>query len=314
MARYSKLLATEIQEIAARFELRVSDYAAIDEGASNSSYLIRTNRGKFFLTVFEISLVRVTIINELLLLLEEFGFPTTRLLRKSNGNTISFYQDKPVLFKPFIAGQVRKNFSEAQLSQIGAALARLHQIPTPIYLPNEHAYGLQTFPDLFDHGIDPAYEYWLNQTYDYLKENIPPVLPRGLIHGDLFFDNVLVENGQFKSIIDFEEACDYALIFDLGMGIVGLCAEGTGINWQKAKAFISGYQQIRRLEPPEKAIFQIMIAYAAAATSLWRFWKYNIDTPNPDKANKQWEMAGIAKNALAIPESVFLDVMKNHQT
>ncbi len=311
MARYSKLQENEIRALAIQYNLELINFTSIEGGAGNSSFLLSTAQGEFILTVFEISINRVVNLSKLLGHLEEYEFPTTRWIHRIEGGPITTHQGKPVLIKPYISGQVVRNSEDIQLTQIGNAMAHLHQIPAPDYLPDKHDYGLETFPRAFGHHIDPEFEDWLKQKYDFLRKSILPELPTGLIHGDLFYDNILFDGKQFKAIIDFEEACHYCFVFDLGMGIVGLCAEGTSINLPKVRALISGYQQIRVLEEREKAALQLMVAYAAAATSSWRFWKYNLDTPMPEKANLHRAMMQIAKDANSIPKEKFLELV-NH--
>ena len=97
-----------------------------------------------------------------------------------------------------------------------------------------------------------------------------------------------------QAIIDFESACIYFLVYDLGMAIIGLCNENGTINWHKAKALIGGYEQIRELEQLEKENLQFFTAYAAVGTSCWRYWKYHIDSPNPALSHKHWEMVSLA--------------------
>lgn len=306
MAKYIQLEAKQIRALATQYNLVVSDFSHIEGGAGNTSFLLHTTRGKFILTVFDIPTERVVAISQLLLHLEAYQFPTTHVISRIEGGEITAIQGKSVLIKPFIPGQVIQDLDEAQLAQIGAATAQLHQIPAPNCVPNEHDYGLQIFPDIIGYQIDPEYEDWLKQKYNFLRKSIPSDLPTGLIHGDLFFDNILFDQGQFKAIIDFEEACHNYFIFDLGMAILGLCAEGSRINLIKVQALTSGYHQIRHLMQQEKDILQTMVVYAATATSAWRFWKYNIDKPMPDKAKLHRDLMQIAINVQAIPEELFL--------
>jgi len=306
MVIYTALRKTEIQGVANQYDLAVTTYSPIEGGAGNSSYLIQTQAGEYVLTVFEIGLERVMILDELLLLLEEYDFPTTRLLTLARGGRIASVQRKPVMVKPYIPGQVVKDLDEMMLEQIGMAMARLHQIPAPDCLPDIHAYGLQTFPNVIGQNIDLAYEAWLAERYAFLGKRIPAGLPRGIIHGDLFYDNALFTGEEFQAIIDFEEACQYYKTFDLGMGIVGLCTEGLKIDLKKVQALVTGYQQVRPLEKKEKNSLLLFVEYAAIATSSWRYWNYNIHAPNKEKARHHREMVQIAKNAQAITPPRFL--------
>ena len=311
MAQYTELKKKEIHEIAIAYNLELVDYEPIKQGAGSSNYLLRTRQCKYVLTVFEITSARVANLVKLLLLLEEREFPTTRLLKLAAGGMTTISQEKPVLVKPHIFGQVVRDLDDAMLEQIGATMARLHDIPPPDYLADRHAYGMETFPNIIGYNINSEYETWLAQRHIYLEKSITIGLPRGFIHGDLFYDNVLFDGKELKAIIDFEEACHYYKVFDLGMGIVGMCSEESGIDLNKARSLVMGYQQVRVLLKQEKETLQLFVEYAAIATSSYRFWKYNIDTPIAEKADSHREMVSIAKDVNSIPKVIFLDAIIN---
>jgi len=309
MAQYTKLSFKEIIEILRRFELNALDYDFFEGGAANSSYLVRTEKMSYVLTIFEINLFRVLNLSKLLRLLGDYDFPTSRVQLLKNSDAITICQGKPALLKRHISGQVTKDIDDMMFGQVGEAMAKLHKIPPPDYLPDKHPYGMETFPPLMESGHVVEYELWLSKKYYKLTRAIASDLPRGLIHGDLFYDNVVFEGGSFKAIIDFEESCHYYKIFDLGMAVVGMCTEGHKVKLPKVQSLISGYQKIRKLEDPEKKALQLFIEYAAIATSSWRYWKYNIDTSNPEKMNKHNEMVRIANNVCDIPGSLFMDAV-----
>lgn len=311
MAQYTELNEKEINEIATAYDLQLVDYKPIEQGAGSSNYLLQTRQKNYVLTIFEITWDRVANLVNILSLLEKFNFPTTRLLNLAAGGVTTKFQGKPVLVKQYISGQVVKNLDDTMLNQIGIEMARLHDIPAPDSLADNHAYGLQTFRNVIGHNIDPEYETWLTQKHLYFDQLIPLELPRGLIHGDLFFDNVLFERKELKAIIDFEEVCQYYKVFDLGMGIVGLCSEETKINLNKVRSLVMGYQQVRVLEKQEKENLQLFVEYAAIATSKCRFWQYNIDTPIAEKAYYHWQMVKVAKDVTRISKARFLETLIN---
>jgi len=309
MAQYTKLQAEDIRGILSKYELDLSGYESIEEGAGSSNFLVRSNRKQYILTVFEIDRHRADNSCKLLHMLEKEDFPTTRIQILANGDTLTSFQGKPVVLKPYIPGKVIKHLDENMVGQVGGVMARLHKIPSPDYLPDQHLYGLETFPNIVESGIDLAYEDWLAERYVYLRRKIPSGLPRGLIHGDVFWDNVLFEGKTFKALIDFEEPCHYYKVFDLGMAVVGLCTEGPQVRLRKVRSLVGGYQSIRVLEESEKETLQLFVEYAAIATSSWRYWKYNIDTPTPEKSDVHYEMVNIAKNAGAIPKAEFMNAV-----
>jgi homoserine kinase type II len=309
MAQYTELSETEISEIATAYDLELAKYEPIEQGAGSSNYFLQTRQNNYVLTIFEMTWDRVVNLVNILSLLEESDFPTTRLLNLAAGGTTTRIHGKPVLLKQYIPGQVVKDLDDTMLNQIGNAMARLHDIPAPDSLADNHAYGLQTFPNIVGQNIDPEYGALLKQKHTYFNQLIPLELPRGLIHGDLFFDNVLFEGKVLKAILDFEEVCRYYKVFDLGMGIVGLCSEEARINLNKVRSLVMGYQQVRKLEKQEKESLQLFVEYAAIATSTFRFWKYNIDTPIAEKADHHWQMVKVAKDANRISKARFIETI-----
>lgn len=305
MATYTKLLENEIQEIMGRYEFSVTSYEPIEQGAGNSNYLLNTNNGKFVLTVFEIELIRAVHSSKVLLLLEKHEFPAPRLQKMANGEMFTKYQGKPVLVKPYITGYVEADIDDEKAKQVGTALAKLHEIPAPDYLPEKHFYEEITYPEFMEQEIDQNYKNWVEQRYRYIIEKLPSQLPVGLVHGDIFYDNLLFEDENFKAILDFSEVSRTYKIYDLGMAVVGICTEETNIVIEKVRAFVEGYQEISQLEEIEKDSLQLCIEWGAILTSAWRFWKYNIDMPDVDKSEKYMEMVYIAKNVSAIPKEEF---------
>ena len=196
------------------------------------------------------------------------------------------------------------------LDQLGRTIAQLHEQPAPECLPKTFPYGMVYFPEAISDSPVPEYSDWLKEKLSYLSEKIPPGLPTGLIHGDVFNDNVLFaphanDSYHLAAIIDFEEACDYYQIFDIGMAIVGTCLHQGRLSLIKAKSLVGGYQSKRQLEAPEKESLQLVAEYAAAATSFWRFRQHHILKPDGNKANDYLEMKLLADQLHSIPEEQF---------
>jgi homoserine kinase type II len=305
MAQYTKLLEDEIQEIAERFELQVFNFQPIEQGAANSNYLLYTDHGRHILTVFEIEPNRLVHISRALSLLDEHKYPAPRLKKMANRNALTTYHKKPVLVKKYITGLVETELDNGKAKQVGTALAKLNEVPAPDYLPDKHSYMEITYPKFMEHDTDRKYKAWVGQRYRYFKEKLPSQLPVGLVHGDIFCDNILFENEKFKAILDFEDVCRIYKIYDLGMAAVGICTKGTNIDLNKVRALVDGYQEIRTLEEVEKDSLQICVEWAAISTSTWRFCKYNIDVPDAGKSEKYKQMVSVAKNSSAISEDEF---------
>ena len=315
MATYTQLTQADIQSLADQYNLKIAEFKPLDGGNGNSSYLLKTEQARYVLTVCDDKTFDDAFkMGQLLVLLEAQNVPCNRLISPLNSEVLTTFESangiKPVMLKDYIEGQVVEQLDSTMLCQVGRQAARLNQIPPPDYLPTHHPYGRQLFPRVVGLNIDVKYEAWLGAEIDYLAQHIAAELPRGLIHGDLFYDNLLFDSlsdmpGGFKAIIDFEEACHYYLIFELGMGILGSCVNDTEVDLVKARALVNGYQQVRVLEPIEKQSLQLFVRYAAVATSYWRFNKYNIAEISEDRAAHHWQMVQIAKGVSDMPQSQF---------
>jgi homoserine kinase type II len=309
MAHYTDLQKHDIRNLAIQYRLEIISYQPIEQGAGNSNYLLKSKVGQYILTIFEIDCVKVVNMGKVLLHLEKREFPAPRIRRLPNGDLLTDHHGKPVIVKPYITGKVIDNLDQGQLKQIGSALAQLHQISVPLDLPNQHGYMENEVPEVIKKKRDHSFVRWFSSRYRQLIHKIPANLPIGLIHGDLFFDNVLFDGKKFKAILDFEDVCHYHKAFDIGMAIVGLCRETSRINLSKARSVVRGYQSIRSLEGVEQENLQAFTELAALSTSAWRFWKYNINLPGTQKSNYYKEMVRIAKQIAAIPHPFFLDTI-----
>jgi homoserine kinase type II len=106
-------------------------------------------------------------------------------------------------------------------------------------------------------------------------------MARGLIHGDIFWDNLIFKKGTLTAVLDFEETCHYFLLFDLGMAAVGCCsAEGRFQCRKRSPGCYGATKTAALLTDSEKAQFVPFLVYAATATAFWRFRQYNLRYPD----------------------------------
>ncbi len=315
MATYTKLNPKIIQSIADEYELKIIESFPLEGGSGNSSFVLKDDHSSYVLTVCDDKNIKeISKMGALLLFLESHNVPCSRLVLTSNNDRMSTLKIsnkiKPVMIKRHIEGHVIKELDEAMLLQVGIEVARLNNIPPPDYLPTSHPYGLEYFSTVIGLNIDIEYESWLSKEMVNLKSHIFTGLPKGLIHGDLFYDNILFNSSNsntkaFRAFIDFEEACNYYLVYELGMGILGCCIKRDTIDLNKARAFVRGYEKERPLTKEEKESLQLFVQYAAVALSYWRFNKYNIKEPNESMARQHWEMVEVAKNISEILDTRF---------
>jgi len=311
MAGNTQLQESDIREIAGSYGLTMVDYEPTAANASNSHYLLRAQQGSYMLTVFDyITLAQTVEQGRLLSLLKEYAFPSPpRPLLAVNGKVAIMHKARPVMMREYVAGQVYRYPDKTMLHQVGTAMAKLHQVPRPDFLSSRRPYGMQKLSSIQGQNIDTEYESWIAKRLPYLEQQKPQGLPQGLIHTDIFYDNVLFEGTRLKAIIDFEDVTYGDKVFDLGMGIVGLCGKGQGVVPEKARALVKGYEQIRELEKGEKRALQLYVEYAAATVSCWRYWKHHVDAPSVENADKHWQMVRVAEGVQDIPKARFLEIV-----
>jgi homoserine kinase type II len=281
----------------------------MDGGSENTNYCIETNSGKYVLTLCDQkSLEHATNLASLLVYLTDHGIRTSRVVVPLEEPIVILHDEKPVMLKRHVDGDVTANLTGNVLVQLGEEMARLHEIPAPSYLPRSFPYGRSYFQEVIDSNLDHAYIDWLSEKNSYLQERIPQRLPMTLIHGDVFFDNMIVQGDQLLAIIDFEESCHYYRSFDLGMVIVGACRDRQGISFQKARKFIRAYQNDMTVQSVERECLKAFAVYAAVATSFWRFRQYHVRRPEPRFYDKHVEMQTFADTISEYPESSFTEL------
>ena len=310
MALYDRLDRRALEGLARRFGIGdIRTFSVMDGGLENTSYCVETSSGRYVLTLWDQkSPKHATNLATLLMYLTDRGIRTSRVVVPPNEPIVVLHNEKPVMLKRYVDGDVTADLTGQLLVQLGEEMARLHEIPAPSYVPQSFPYGRSHFPDVTNSNLGHAYIDWLSEKNRFLQKRIPEHLPMALIHGDVFFDNVIVRDDQLMAIIDFEEACHYYRSFDLGMAIVGACRDRKGISFEKAEWFMRGYQKETTLPLIERDTLQTFAVYAAVATSFWRFRQYHLLRPEPRLFDKHVEMQTLADTISKYPDSRFTEL------
>ncbi|SIO94520.1 phosphotransferase [Vibrio spartinae] len=293
-----KLNRDEIQHIESVYGLTIKTSAFLGEGSGNTNFLIETNIGDCVLSIIEEQTRdEVEIMANTLVWLALNELRTSLLISpKQQENYAITLRGKPSLLRTFVHGHVHKDLSERMLKQLGVTMAKLHEIPAPDFIGDSIFYEQKKFMDTLDANIDIEYENWAKLRLSELAVDRIHGLPTSVIHSDLFYDNMLFDGEHFVSMIDFELACIYHSVFDIGMAIVGTCSIDGELSLTKAKSLITGYQSRRVILETEFNVLKTYTEYAAVLTSLWRYWRYKIYQSEEHNADKYLEMMTLAKN------------------
>ena len=310
MALYTRLERTVVEGLARRFGIGdTTSFSIMDGGLENTSYCVETSSAKYVLTLWDQkSLAQATNLANLLVYLTDQGIRTSRIVVPPMEPIVILHETKPVMLKRYIDGDVTPELTGSLLVQLGEEMAKLHRVVAPSYLPRSFPYGRSHFSEVLNSGLSHPYLDWLSQKADYLQKSIPQHLPMALIHGDVFFDNVIVQGDRLVAIIDFEEACHYYRDFDLGMAIVGACRGRVGICFDKARQLLRGYRKVVPLQPSERESLKVFAVYAATATSFWRFRQYHLRRPETRFYDKHVEMQSLADTISEYPDSCFMEL------
>lgn len=298
MASYTKLTESVVNQILNQYDVgELTNLTLLDGGLANSSCVIVTTKGKYVLSVCdEKNPQEISSLTALLAHLQTSAFCTPEVVPLISGENYCLYYEKPVYLKRYIAGEMGGTPTPAKIAQVGEALARLHQIPAPDFIPQQLTMGVDDFEALI--GRNDNYSPWLAQKRGLIVPYLSDDLPQGLVHGDLFWDNMLFEQDKLVAMLDFEEVCKSYLIFDLGMCAVGCCRHQNLLDETLFNALVKGYQRVRQLTEKEQQALPIFIVYAATVTSFWRYRQFNIVRPDATKKDHYLVMSNFADSVV----------------
>jgi homoserine kinase type II len=311
MANFTELNENQISRLVGKYGIeQIQNYYLFKGGADNSSYKVETGKGDFVLTICDkSSFSKLETLVNLLKLLEEKDFPTSRIVNSTTGTPLTELEGKPVILKGFIEGEDCEKPNYIVCYELGKNIAKLHGIDSPLHLPEISPYGLNSYRAMVDQKLDPEFSEWLLEKQEDVNSLVSSDLPRGLIHGDIYYDNVLINNNEFQAIIDFDCALNYFKLFDIGMCIAGTCAHEEDNFLEKTHSLVQGYQSVRKLEPLEKKMLKMFSEFGAFTTASWRFHENHILRSDNNKKQRHIELKDIADKIHSISDMEFNEVV-----
>ena len=309
MVTTSELHSEEIVHIESLYDLTIKNSFFLGEGSGNTNYYLETDKGCcVFSIIEEQSVDDVEVMAKVLNWLEKYQIKTSLLIKpKSQEHYSVKLRGKHSLLRTYMDGAVCQELNSHMLRQVGVAIAQLHAIPIPDFLPDFVFYEQKKFFETLDVNLVPEYERWAKRRLKELCIESINGLPKSLIHSDLFYDNMLFEGERFVSMIDFELTCVYHSVFDIAMAIVGVCGTNGVLSLEKAQHLIFGYQSQRMLKREEIHVLKRYTEYAAILTSLWRYWRYNVYEPGGNKVDRYQEMVSMARSVEKADFSKIID-------
>jgi homoserine kinase type II len=264
-------------------------------GWANSNYILTLKDDtKLVLKIWnEQSLEEVEYLLSMTSYLVDNGIPTAKPIYFNNGKLMMVKDGLAWTLLPFVEGQWLES-NHSSLYSLGTIQANLHLLKPPKGLKSNFSMGNTLFEKLFSiadetHGWSDFLKMLKTESV-LLSQGIGQDLPRGIIHGDLFPDNVIGTKREVKSLLDFEEICHDVLAFDLVMTFVGFGWENGQPVVERWNSLLAGYQSIRKLNDAEIDALPDLHRLAILSIAAWRYWQFVINLPNTEHTDRYLEM------------------------
>ncbi len=284
MAVYTDVSDEDLQEFLSRYEVgSLVSVKGIAEGVENSNYFLTTSKGPFFLTLYEkrVSAGDLPFFLGLMEHLAEQNIPCPIPIRDRSGETLQQLAGRPAALISYLEGYSVRRPRVEHCAELGKALAALHLAGRSFGLRRENALSVSGWKKLVDETAGRADELAeglageIEQEFAFLEGAWPSGMPGGVIHADLFPDNVFFLDDRISGLIDFYFACNDFLAYDLAICLNAWCFEQpNAINITKARAMLRGYTKKRPLEEQEIQSLPILARGSALRFLLTRLYDW----------------------------------------
>jgi homoserine kinase type II len=284
MAVYTEVGDDELRAFAALYDIgEVLSCKGIAEGVENSNYLLTTARGNFILTLYEKRVAREDLPFFIALMdhLAHQGVACPTPVRARDGRALRELCGRPAALVTFLNGMWPRRIDPAHCAGVGAALSRLHLAGASFAMARPNDLGPAGWRRLYDScreradGLQPGCAAELAEELAFLEAAWPRELPTGVIHADLFPDNVFFRDHELSGLIDFYFACTDFLAYDLAICLNAWCFEADlSFNVTKARLLVRHYRAQRPLGPAELAALPLLARGSALRFLLTRLYDW----------------------------------------
>jgi homoserine kinase type II len=290
MAANTQVTKKDANALAADYGLpKVLSVRVVREGSVNSHYLLETGRGRFIVKIDEVkSEIEVKRELDLLLFLRKHGFPCPGPLSDRRGRHCREWDGKQLSVYRHVDGHAvdPEDLTGGQLENIGRVMAELHLITKAYKKGVDSRFNFERVAEVYAavRGRLPSYLKKIVRTLDeeieYLQNYLESKLPKGIIHGDVFPDNLMIKGEKVVAVLDFEAAGRGKFIFDLATSVNALCFENGRYALKKFESLIAGYETLRTLSLAEWDAFPNELRFSAfrfTVTRLRDFFLNSVD-------------------------------------
>lgn len=284
MAVYTEVPDEDIARFVAAYDIgRILSCKGIAEGVENSNFLLHTERGHYILTLYE-KRVEAADLPFFLGLMEHLarrGITCPLPVHDRTGATLGRLADRPAAIVTFLDGMWVRRPTAAHCAAVGEALARLHLAGADFAPRRPNALSVASWRPLYERSkaradeVAPGLGADVEAELGALEAAWPAGLPTGVIHADLFPDNVFFLGERLSGLIDFYFACNDFLAYDLAVCLNSWCFEPDhAFNLTKGRAMLAGYLKVRPLDADERAALPLFCRGSALRFLLTRLYDW----------------------------------------
>jgi homoserine kinase type II len=284
MAVYTEVSNGELEEFLALYDIgRVVSCKGIAEGVENSNFLLSTDRGSFILTLYEKRVARADLPFFLGLMdhLAAKGIVCPTPIHQRSGSALGELAGRPAAIISFLDGLWPRRPTPRQCQLLGEAMAHLHLAGLDYQIARPNALSVAGWRRLYEASAPRAHEVEhglageLAEELADLESCWPKDLAVGVIHADLFPDNVFFLGDRLSGIIDFYFACNDFLAYDLAICLNAWCFETDGaFNATKARLMIAAYNKVRLIPAEEVKALPLLARGSALRFLLTRLYDW----------------------------------------
>jgi len=280
MSVFTKVSHAELLEFLRQYDLgTLLGFQGIGEGIENTNYFVDTSRGRWVLTLFErLDYNDLPFFLGLMEHLARHGYPSALPVSDNAGQTLKALNGKPAALVARLTGQSVLFPNLMQCAAVGHALGELHKLTASYTGVCSNSRGVdwrrQTGETLLPKTAPDARDLIADELAAQARLDLAS-LPQGVIHADLFKDNVLFVDDRLTGVIDFYYACNDSLLYDLAVTLNDWCALPDGsLDRAHSAALLSAYRACRPPTAAEEAAWPLVLRAAAFRFYLSRLYDW----------------------------------------
>ena len=291
MAVYTIINNKEVISLGNSYNIdKITNFKGIKKGIENTNYLLKTNKKKFILTIFEKRVLKkdLPFFMNLMEKLNKKKIICPKPLKNNKSEHLCKIKKRPACIVTFLKGTDKTNLNYKNCFDIGKNIAKFHKVTTKMKLFRRNSMSVKKLDTLLNvikiksNKISPKLKPILNACLKDIKKKWPKKLPEGIIHGDLFIDNIFFNKNRFSGFIDFYFSSNDYLMYEIAICINSLCFDKKNnlfiMNNKKILNLINGYESIRPFSKKEKKSLNTLCRGAALRYLLTRIYDY-FNTP-----------------------------------